>query len=127
MKKSEYRKGRREAWEQVIARSYPSYESVETLVARDEEACDAAGVVWDPEEEPLPEKLAALRIRGATEEVVVDLGCRFRCLTTKEAREAVRRYNAWPELIAAIEPAPFMDEAAVLRRLNEAWKILRGS
>ena len=68
---------------------------------------EAAGVVWDPEEEPLPERLeiegsrimwgvwtaAKITPRGGAP---VDP---FRI-----AAEAVRRWNAWPELRLAVEP-----------------------
>lgn len=56
-------------------------------------AAEAAGVVWDPEEEPLP--VALYNLEGW---IGVKEGVNFRELTWEERGEVVRRWNAWPEL-----------------------------
>lgn len=73
-------------------------------VAADVEAAEAAGVVWDPEEEPLPERLIAVPAPAGAFVMVPlpqrHIGPEERFPSMTEATEAVRRYNAWPELWA---------------------------
>lgn len=106
MKKSEYRAARlrvheREPW--IVSKA--------ARVQKDVEAAEAAGVVWDPEEEPLPEKLEA--VYNVQWLLMVPLppapcGPCKRFLSEAEAQEAVRRYNAWPELEMAESMGPGM-------------------
>lgn len=67
----------------------------------DAEAAEAAGVVWDPEEGPLCQRLV-VDAHGTWVAVHAEVSgvalCSSRLLTPAEAAEAVRRYNAWPEL-----------------------------
>src|SRR4051812_38613875 len=74
-------------------------------VAADVEAAEAAGVTWGPEEEPLPEKVSINNISQ------VCLGSTpihpLRALAFERWKsEAVRRYNAWPELEKLVAELP---------------------
>jgi len=105
MKKSEFEKKRRSFWQ---TETEPD---MATLVNRDIWAAEAAGVVWDPEEEPLPERLFISYSGGGTHAVPVD-GQRIWVFSAArgvadELRqrcflEAVRRWNAWPLFRACI-------------------------
>lgn len=96
MKKSEFLEARRSHW----AAQMPASDSRARV---DVEAAEAAGVVWDPEEPELPERLkifddgsiAAVWSDGV--ESIVTQTCTGRKRTARQ--EAVRRYNLWPELL----------------------------
>lgn len=89
-------------------------------VERDCAAAEAAGVAWDPEEAPLPERVS------------ID-SCGEVCLGRtpihvlrgrsweKWLAEAVRRYNAWPELWAFRCRSSFVGTSG-----EQLEKILRG-
>lgn len=66
MKKSEFESKRREFWgRQRIGHAIWGAETPdEILAARDTAAADAAGVAWDPEEEPMAERLWAVDVCG---------------------------------------------------------------
>lgn len=86
MKKSEFIESRRGGMRTEIG---------DFFVERDIEAAEAAGVVWDPEEEPLPEQLEVRYGRELWPVGVVTI--------TMEARrrfleEAANRYNLWEEI-----------------------------
>lgn len=138
MKKSEFIEARRRHWEDGR-----SAFSLEQRLLQDVDAAEHAGVAWDPEEEPLPPELAVSSNCAYLREPLVG-GTPFwaiispygvwdrtfappdRCLAI--AREAVRRWNAWPELREAIrltlkvEPLPLL----ALGRLYHLLAILDG-
>jgi hypothetical protein len=94
-------------------------------VAADVEAAEAAGVVWDPEEEPLPEKVSINNIG------VVCLGSTPITLAFKRWKtEAVRRYNAWPALEKLVAELPEResdtDPCRFSCRLEQVRRVLRG-
>ena len=83
--------------------------TAELLAERLADLQSAAGVVWDPEEEPLPERLEA--VYNVQWMLVVPLPARSgwpqtRFLSEREATEAARRYNAWPELESIVSELP---------------------
>jgi hypothetical protein len=101
MKKSEYMLARREFHRAGLA--------TEPRVYRDVQAAEAAGVVWDPEEEPLPERLhlecdiafepgSVPAAYAMLQAVFTQSFPRQGERACKILREAVRRWNAWPEL-----------------------------
>lgn len=61
------------------------------------ELAEAAGVKWEPEEEPLPEKLTTHAIGRGCFRVMANCegGVMVRELSHREAREAVRRWDAF--------------------------------
>lgn len=97
MKKSEFEAKRRERYTDVWKES-----RILQCLRDDVEAAEAACVVWDPEEEPLPEKIGVAEgsVSGRVE-LLPDGGTGlWPNLVSRAAAyaEAVRRYNAWPEL-----------------------------
>lgn len=110
MKKSDYLKQREEFWGSKGWRSGERLGRVEW----DVQAAEAAGVAWDPEEKPLPEKLQVSPYAPLDTNYIESDGVYWLCisnprvnthmgLTTAEqrlalAREVVRRYNLFPEL-----------------------------
>jgi hypothetical protein len=71
---------------------------------------EAAGVVWDPEEEPLPERLSFASRLQADEVGNLRPGLLIeggvwgdRDQEIRTYAEAVRRWNAWPELRALVD------------------------
>jgi hypothetical protein len=82
---------------------YVTASIIETLLDARKRGAEAAGVVWDPEEEPLPEKVEIyLRdgwlVIGPARGPMPGEGQRAIAL------EAQRRFNAWPELEKLAEP-----------------------
>lgn len=112
MKKSEFEKSRLEHWRAEFIRE----PHVQT--GRDVEAAEAAGVVWDPEEPELPARLYLANADTLEPVVVADMKLKpwiFKvargadpdiperaAIRKRVALEAVRRYNAWPELRALV-------------------------
>lgn len=110
MKRSEFK----EKWKQLRPGHMFAYE-LQLATA----AAEAAGVTWDPEEEPLPKRLEA-RVEATSLELFVDdVWCGGNAIVFdndferaiplpqrgRVLKEAVRRYNAWPELRKALEIA----------------------
>lgn len=102
-------------------------------------AMEAKGQVWDPEEEPLPERLAITPNESYIGEFPDQDVTTWRFFfllrhldvhpdTLAVAREAVRRWNAWPKLREAIrltlkvEPLPLLARS----RLYDLLAILDG-
>lgn len=97
MKKSDYLRERTKKWIDAGWDGSSMYviPSAAQRALADVEAAEAAGKVWDPEEEPLPERVTT---HGGHLVVGVGLTGGFRRLTIREVDEAVRRWNAWSEL-----------------------------
>jgi hypothetical protein len=112
MKRSEYLRQRTDLWQDRgwAANAGPVVPPAGLRAEADAEAAEAAGVVWDPEELELPERLEmrgkiACRPDGsmvATAIVVpgmADQPDRYRSDRNEhDLLEAVRRYNLWPYL-----------------------------
>ena len=109
MKKSEYI-GQRKAKHSVpvFTGAFISTSILEHVVANEIEAAEAAGVVWDPEEPELPERIEA----GVSADIpghyracfVPDNGVRGWVSPEQQAAtfaEAARRYNLLPKLYEA--------------------------
>lgn len=72
-------------------------ETISEQLLREEEA--AFGLKWDPEEEPLPERLTVYRLGNKTFEVRAKINpYNSAPLTLPQAEEVVRRYHAFPGL-----------------------------
>lgn len=130
MKRSDYEAKSRRFWMDSVT---PPMEAawipgwLEKYVANDVRAAEAAGVVWDPEAEPLPEKLYKADLGRGRARVLADgdNGYTARELTHREADEVKRRYEAWPELLRLLEDYNGGGWTSELfRRLEE---ILRGA
>lgn len=96
MRKSEYEAARHKVWAyRADARSWSA------CVADDVAAAEAAGVVWDPEEEPMAGRLAAADLYGVpcfadpqwSLALVLRGGFRSRLMTKREAEVAADLYN----------------------------------
>lgn len=110
MKKSEYLEGRKSHWLKYFQdpESVSSEDNVSGPAAQranmDALAAEAAGVAWDSEEPFLPDEImvgyfgASPMLRPSPSSI--PHGISWPDALTQEAtyREAVRRYNAWPEL-----------------------------
>ena len=112
MKKSEFEAQRSDYWTGCGV-------TVLHKVQEDIRAAEAAGVAWDPEEEPLPERLAITPNESYIGEfpdqdvttwrfffLLKHLDVDVHPDTLAVAREAVRRWNAWPELRRLAERFP---------------------
>lgn len=128
MKKSEYEAKRRGKLSDCAPWTWTAQ------IARDVEAAEDAGVVWDPEEEPLPERLIAVPAPAGAFVMVPlpqrHIGPEERFPSMIEAAEAVRRYNAWPELEKLASKLPESpihgDPCRFHCQLYHVQRILRG-
>lgn len=79
---------------EVAGEGYSTPSIVKILIDAHRKGAEAAGVVWDPEEEPL-----SPRLRYAAP-LILPVWHVWRDQSQKEAHvaEAVRRYNAWSAL-----------------------------
>lgn len=95
MKRSEFERKMLAYWSEQRGLPRPD-------ISADVYAAEAAGVVWDPEEELLPEKIQAFR--DEKEWFLAPDESDWSTPERKAAayREVVRRWNAWPELRAAV-------------------------
>lgn len=91
MKKSEFIAARRAHWAAQLPAS-------ELRAKGDVAAAEAAGVIWDHEEEPWPEELAVL---GTV--IVPATLAPNREISLREKLEAVRRWNAHARVRAKVE------------------------
>jgi hypothetical protein len=82
--------------EEIGAEGFLSNGVIERLLDARKRGAEAAGVVWDPEEEP--KKIVAARSEMGWLPMMCLGPVEHRFLSEKEAGEVVRRYNAWPEL-----------------------------
>lgn len=112
MKRSEFERSRAAYWGQRLGHHRPD-------VSADVLAAEAAGVVWDPEEEPLPATVflcnedsplndsAAVQDGGSMSGSyyfwVIRGHRRGGDYSRRVAQEAVRRWNTWPELRALVD------------------------
>lgn len=103
MKLSEYEELRRSHHinrTDVAFRGKRGEQTYSEAVAEDVAAAEAAGVVWDPEEEPFPEQIVAWGDSAGRHSAFFTTSPQSseRGLHYREAREVERRYNAWPAL-----------------------------
>lgn len=120
---------------QLASPGVPAVYTADEILALFKRKAEAAGVTWEPEEEPLPERLEMRA--GAIHDP--EAGCpwvadpRMNYLgqkdTTKPAErvlaEMVRRYNAWPELERLAETMSRKQQMAgpnAIRRILESGK-----
>lgn len=118
MTKTEYEKARYEHWRHVLRLNH---DRIVDKVADDVEAAEAAGHTWDPEEEPLPERIA---VGGQTRFYLYGLRGKISTgeLTKRDYEETARRFNLWRDLESfsadtLLEPARCHDCRAQLRVL----------
>jgi hypothetical protein len=141
MKKSEFLKGRTAFWEGKgwYAGRGGVIPSASQRAESDVEAAEAAGVVWDPEEEPLPATVflcnedsplndsAAVQDGGSMSGGyyfwVIRGHRRGGDYSRRVAQEAVRRWNAWPELLALVDCLG--DDGSPKRSLSMEDKVRR--
>lgn len=125
---------RSEFLEQIRTGKHPTdkHETVFEYFAREAVvAAEAAGVVWDPEDEPLPDKLVygpiaeGLNFRPALAPVEPRRGWSSREQELRGYAEAVRRYNAWPEL-EKLAVGDFGDDRRPRHWSDRLRDILRG-
>lgn len=122
MKKSEFIKSREAVWSDRI---YPPTYRIND----DVEAAEAAGVVWDPEDEPLPEWLRVSEITNQEgclrPHLAIDgfAGLIRSDFMVSYYAEAVRRYNAWHDLRALAEEWERLGKPSYAAKI---YRILKG-
>lgn len=134
MKKSEFVAKRQRHWEDGRSAC-----SVEQRVLWDVEAAEASGKVWDPEEEPLPERLEMRVTNGCAYVDVLSRGQRCFVVSTapgtwplplsertKIVVEAGRRWNAYENLRKHLTPAATIQCAPCHAFAKAALAILDG-
>lgn len=81
------------------------------MVTEDAAAAEAAGVVWDPEEEPLPELIVSFNNQPSLRPSpnTIPHGISWPSKEVQEAtyREAARRYNAVTEVLKMVDAIGF--------------------
>lgn len=100
IKKTDFENGRRMHWQGAFADRSSGLgwcTAVDLKVQEDVLAAEAAGVVWSPEKELLPEKLELTGKQVRNVKTGETLGYFYEQFA-REAVEVVHRWNAWPEL-----------------------------
>lgn len=116
MKKSQ----RREMLARILSENRAS-EIIDQILAADE----AAGIKWEPEEEPLPARLCMMHGASLGEYIVrAPGGNGWRTLNRREAEEVVRRWAAWPALR---QLAHELERFGLLGAASDIREILDGS
>lgn len=134
MKRSEYKAARQAAWVAAFGAGEAPAGWVLAGVNADVEAAEAAGVMWspeDPEEPALPDSLIYFHGQIVPGRVyppgkTAGVGCWQ--YPPEQSRkntftEAVRRYNAWPELEGVVAA---MERTSWIETRNRLQYILRG-